>query len=85
MLHCKIFKRSDDLNAIRSICVANCPALLACSLLSGRICVMLIVLVDGWDSSDGIVARHGLDSLGLKPWWRQDVSSPALRPTQPPV
>ena len=44
MLHCKIFKRNNVLAAIRSIYVANCPAHLACSLLSGRMCFMLIVV-----------------------------------------
>ena len=40
------------------------------------------------DSSVGIATRYWLDGLGIESWWGRDfphTSSPALRPTQPPV
>jgi hypothetical protein len=45
----------------------------------------------GWVSVVGIATRHGLDSLGLKPQWGQEIFSSAhpftlnLGPTQSPV
>jgi len=30
----------------------------------------------GWDSVDVIATCYGLDSLGIKPWWKQDFSAP---------
>ena len=31
----------------------------------------------GWDSADGTATRYWLDSLGIKPWWKQDFPHPA--------
>jgi hypothetical protein len=31
----------------------------------------------GWDSVDGTATHNGLDSSGLKSWWKQDFSAPA--------
>jgi hypothetical protein len=42
----------------------------------------------GRDSSVGITNLYGLGGPGIKSWWRRDsphLSTPALRPTQPPI
>jgi len=42
----------------------------------------------GWGSSVGIATLYGLDSLGIKSWWRRDFLQPsrlALQSTQLPI
>ena len=42
----------------------------------------------GRDSSVGIATRYGLEGLGIESRWGRDfphLSTPSLRPTQPPV
>jgi len=52
------------------------------------VCVCVCVCTVYRDSSVGIATRYGVDGPGIEFRWGRDFphsSSPALRPTQPPV